>query len=112
MLTQKSVSLRRLGGNRAGEMRFGRLLHNHKVTVPKLIEAVCQGIDERAAGRHVLLIEDTSELNYQAHAARVRSLGTAGNGKDAGMFIHPVLCVDADSTPSRRRAGGLRKPPA
>jgi len=33
MLTQKSVWLRKLGGNRAGEMRFGRLLHNDKVTV-------------------------------------------------------------------------------
>ena len=44
----------------------------------------------------MLLIEDTSELNYQSHAGRTRGLGTVGNGKDAGLFIHPVLCVDAD----------------
>ena len=95
MIERRSVCLRQLGGNRATEVRYGRLLRNERVTVQKLIEGVCQGIAERAAGRHVLLIEDTSELNYQAHAARVRGLGSVGNGKDAGLFIHPVLCVDA-----------------
>lgn len=96
MVKQQSVCLRQLGGARAGEVRYGRLLRNEKVTVQKLIEGVCEGIGQRAADRHVLLIEDTSELNYQAHAGRVRGLGVAGNGKDAGMFIHPVLCVDAE----------------
>jgi hypothetical protein len=96
MVRQQSVCLRQLGGNRAGQVRYGRLLHNERVTVQKLIDGVCAGIGERTAGRHVLLIEDTSELNYQSHAGRVQGLGTAGNGKDAGMFIHPVLCVDAD----------------
>ena len=80
MIERRSVCLRQLGGNRATEVRYGRLLRNERVTVQKLIEGVCQGIAERAAGRHVLLIEDTSELNYQAHAARVRGLGSVGNG--------------------------------
>jgi hypothetical protein len=95
MVKQQSVCLRQLGGHRAGEMRYGRLLRNERVSVQKLIEGVCDGIGERAAARHVLLVQDTSELNYQAHAGRVHGLGRAGNGSDAGMFIHPVLCVDA-----------------
>ena len=96
MVKHQSVCLRQLGGARAGEVRYGRLLRNEKVTVQKLIEGVCEGIGQRWADRHVLLIEDTSELNYQSHAGRTRGLGTVGNGKDAGLFIHPVLCVDAD----------------
>jgi len=80
MLVHQSVCLRKLGSGRAGEMRYGRLLRNEKVTLDKLIEGVCEGIGERSAGRHVLLIEDTSELNYQAHAKRVSGLGTVGNG--------------------------------
>jgi hypothetical protein len=95
MLRQQSVCLRKLGCGRAGEMRYGRLLRNEKVTVDKLLDGVCEGIGQRAQGRHVLLIEDTSELNYQAHARRVSGLGTVGNGVDTGMFIHPVLAVDA-----------------
>ena len=45
----------------------------------------------------VLALQDTSELNYQAHAGRTRGLGTVGNGRDAGLFVHPVLAVEADS---------------
>ena len=95
MVGQQSVCLRKLAGQRSTEVRFGRFLHNPRVTVDKLIDGVCQGIGERSAERHVLLIEDTSEINYQAHARRVHGLGTVGNGVDAGLFIHPVLAVDA-----------------
>lgn len=96
MVAQQSVCLRRLGTGRAGEMRFGRFLRNGRVTLAKLIEGVCAGVEARSAGRHVLAIEDTSELNYQAHAGRVAGLGCVGNGRDKGLFVHPVLAVDAD----------------
>jgi hypothetical protein len=43
----------------------------------------------------VLAIQDTTELNHQAHAGRVRGLGTVGNGRDVGLFLHPLLAVDA-----------------
>jgi Transposase DDE domain len=97
MVEHQSVCIRQLGQHRAGEVRFGRFLANPKTSVNKLIAATCQGINERCADAHVLLIQDTSEINYQAHAARVRGLGTVGNGKDKGLFIHPVLSVDAHS---------------
>jgi hypothetical protein len=42
-----------------------------------------------------LAIQDTSEINYQAHVNRVSGLGTVGNGKDVGFFIHPMLILDA-----------------
>lgn len=46
-------------------------------------------------GRHVALIEDTSEINYQSKAGRKKGLGTVGNGTDVGLFVHPALAVDA-----------------
>jgi hypothetical protein len=45
----------------------------------------------------VLAIQDTSELNYEAQRGRKRGLGTVGNGSDVGLFMHPVLAVDAAS---------------
>lgn len=96
MVQKQTVCLRRLGGDRAGEMRFGRFIHNPRVSVAGLVAGVCQEVGARARGRHVLAIEDSSELNYQAHAGRVRALGTVGNGVDAGLFLHPVLVVDAE----------------
>ena len=94
MVSQQCVSLRRLGGDRAGEVRFGRFVGNEGVTRGELVEGVCAGVSGRVAGLHVLAIEDTTELNYQAHAGRQK--GVVGNGKDQGFFLHPLLAADAD----------------
>ena len=95
MLSQQTVCLRQLAGNRAREVQFSRWLANDKVTSGELIGSACARTGEVAAGRHVLAIQDTTELNHQAHAERVHGLGTVGNGSDVGMFLHPLLAVDA-----------------
>lgn len=98
MLEKQTVCLRQLGGNRAGEMRLGRWLSNEHVTHDELIENITSKNSELIAGRHILAIQDTTEINYQAHAARITGgLGTVGNGNDLGFFMHPMLLVDADS---------------
>ena len=66
------------------------------MTTKELIDGACAGIGLRSSGRHVLVIQDTSEINLQRHADRVSGLGTVGNGTDLGFFIHPLLTVDAD----------------
>lgn len=95
MVSRQTVCLRQLAGNRAREVQFGRWLANDKVTSDELIANACARTGEVAAGRHVLAIQDTTELNHQAHAGRVSGLGTVGNGSDVGMFLHPLLVVDA-----------------
>lgn len=95
MVSRQTVCLRQLAGNRAREVQFGRWLANDKVTSDELIAHACARTGEVAAGRHVLAIQDTTELNHQAHAGRVSGLGTVGNGSDVGMFLHPLLAVDA-----------------
>ena len=95
MVSQQTVCLRQLAGNRAREVQFGRWLSNHNVTPDALIKPACARTGAAAVGRHVLAIQDTTELNYQAHAGRVRGLGTVGNGHDLGLFLHPLLVVDA-----------------
>ena len=77
-------------------MRFGRFLANSRVSTEELIDGACAGTGARCAGRHVLAIEDSSEVNLQRHAGRVSGLGTVGNGTDLGLFVHPLLAVDAD----------------
>ena len=66
------------------------------MTAKELIDGACAGIGQRSSGRHVLAIQDTSEINLQRHADRVSGLGTVGNGTDRGFFVHPLLTVDAD----------------
>lgn len=98
MVAEQSVCLRQLAGARAGEVRFGRFLANDRVSTQALVQAACAGVSQRSAARHVLMIQDTSEINYQANAARVSGLGKVGNGSDLGFFLHPVLVVDAQES--------------
>jgi len=93
----KTVCLRRLGGNRATEVKFGRWLRNKKVKITELIEQSLQKTASLTEGMHVLAIQDTTELNYQAHAQRTNGLGTVGNGTDKGLFLHPMLTLNADT---------------
>lgn len=95
MVAQQTVCLRQLAGSRSREVQFGRWLANDKVTSDELIATACARTGQVAAGRHVLAIQDTTELNHQAHAGRVSGLGTVGNGRDVGLFLHPLLVVDA-----------------
>jgi|GEM_PF-2330726 len=43
---------------------------------------------------HVLLIEDTSELNFAWRSKEIDGLGPTGNGIDQGFFIHPAVIVN------------------
>jgi hypothetical protein len=70
---------------------------NERVTVGKIVLRQRARVAEVTAGRHVLAIQDTSEINYEAKRARKRGLGTVGNGSDVGLFVHPVLAVAAET---------------
>src|SRR4029077_5222149 len=70
---------------------------NDRVTVEKMVIRARTRVGEIAAGRHVLAIQDTSEINYEAKRGRKRGLGKVGNGSDVGLFVHPVLTVDAET---------------
>jgi hypothetical protein len=92
---RQTVRLRKLGDSRAEKVKFRRFLMNDRVTVGKIVARLRARVAAAAAGRHVLAIQDTSEINYEAKRARKRGLGKVGNGSDVGLFVHPVLTVDA-----------------
>jgi hypothetical protein len=94
---RQTVCLRKLGDNRAEKVKFRRFLMNERVTVGKMVARLRARMAEVSAGRHVLAIQDTSEINYEAKRARKRGLGTVGNGSDIGLFVHPLLTVDAET---------------
>jgi hypothetical protein len=77
----KGISARLLGGDRAGEVRIGRLLHNPKVTTGEMVSTALAQTCTQVAGRHVLAIQDTSALRVDE--------------KGIGLSFHPVLAVEA-----------------
>jgi hypothetical protein len=94
---RQTVCIRKLADDRSEQVKLRRLLANEAVTVEEMVAHRGAIVSAAAAGRHVLAIQDTSEINYQAQSGRKRRLGTVGNGTDAGLFVHPVLAVDAQS---------------
>lgn len=77
------VSVRRLGGDRAGEMRITRFLHNPKVTTREMLSQAQARTAAQVAGRHVLAIQDSSALRVDE--------------KGVGLSFHPVIAVDANA---------------
>lgn len=61
-----------------------------------MIAQAARATGERAAGRHVLAIQDTTVLDFSSHAARKRGFGAAGHGAGAGLYLHPLVVVDAE----------------
>jgi hypothetical protein len=92
-----TINLRAAANGRADWVGFSRWLNNPNVTASEMALHSAEALSERVAGLHALAIQDTTELNYARHAGRVRGLGASGNGVDPGLFVHPVLALDADS---------------
>lgn len=96
MQKQQTMCLHALAGNRNEALRFGAFLDNGSVTRHEMLAHAARLTRQRAAGRHVLAISDTSEINFATHTGRKRGFGTVGNGRDIGVFVHPIIAVDAE----------------
>jgi hypothetical protein len=106
MVSRKTVCLRRLGGNRRGELQAGRFFANPKVTSAKIIEGWSDLTGAAVAGRHVLAVQDTTEVKFPTTAQRRRGLGAVKKGNTYGVLAHVMIAVDADSHACLGLVGG------
>jgi len=106
MVTLKTVCLRRLGGDRKGEERAGRFFANAKVTAAKIIAGWSALTGAACAGRHVLAIDDTSEVKFPTTRQRRRGLGPVKKGNAHGVLVHAMIAVDAMSGACLGLVGG------
>ncbi len=88
-----SPIVRKLGAERACTVGFGRFLGNVAVTPEEVFAASGAALGERVAGRHVLAIQDTTHLSFPRR--RGGTLGPGGSGAVPGLFVHPLLALDA-----------------
>jgi hypothetical protein len=88
--------VRRLAGNRAREIQFTRFLRNPGVTAAEMAAHAGERTATRAAGRDVVVIQDTSELALGGRRAKASGYGPVGKGGALrGLLLHAVLAVDA-----------------
>jgi hypothetical protein len=76
----RRLRIRRLGGDRAGEIRLTRLLRNPAVTTEAMVAEAASRTAGRCAALHVLVLQDTTVVRSE------------GGG---GLYLHPSLAVDA-----------------
>ena len=74
--------MRRLGGDRAGEIRFTRFLRNPSVSLAEMIGLAFARTQAACAGRDILAIQDTTVTR------------SSGGGGD---YLHAMIAVDAGS---------------
>jgi hypothetical protein len=107
MLCARSVCLRRMAGGTWDQvMRFWRFLGNERVTVEKLIEGWSAQTREAVRGRHVLAIQDSSDIKFSTTPEDRRGLGKVGKGNIFGVILHAMMAVDADTGACLGLAGG------
>src|SRR5271155_5202071 len=76
MVRAGNTCLRRVvDGKRRSEVQFNRFLANPKVTVERLVAGWSAATSAAIADRHVLAIQDTSEINFRTTRTRTRGLG-------------------------------------
>ena len=93
LATETGASLPRQLHDGAGLQATYRFLHSGQVSYEDLIrphvEATRQDCREQ---KEVLLIQDTTEVDYQQHP-KTRGLGPIGNGSHHGFLLQTVLAV-------------------
>ena len=61
------------------------------------MEAHYNYLSQKASGKDLLCIQDTTEYNYHHHSGLIEpgELGTISNGTSIGLRVHPMLVMDA-----------------
>jgi hypothetical protein len=85
-----------LAEDRNEALIFGRFLDHDAVSHAEMLTTTGGYTGQRAIGRHVLAIQDTTEFNFPGHTASKRGFGRSGNDRDPGLFLHPTIAVDAE----------------
>jgi hypothetical protein len=96
LVARPGSCIRRLAGTRAREIQFTRFLRNGSVTATEMAAHAAERTAARAAGRDVVVIQDTSELALGGRRAKANGYGPVGKGGALrGLLLHAVLAVDA-----------------
>jgi hypothetical protein len=89
-----SLILRKVGGDRAGEIAAHRFLDSPQVRAGEIIETLAQRTAAVCRGRRVIVAQDTTEINFSGRARARRGLGPGGDGATPGFFLHAAVAVD------------------
>lgn len=85
--------------NEAEQKSFYRFLDNERTSEEHLISEVTGRCSQNVKGRHVLCIQDTSNIGLSNHRNRLSKksgVGLVGNKIGLGFLLHASLVIDAE----------------
>src|SRR4029450_1555889 len=91
-----SLVLRKVGGDRAGELSAHRFLGAAHVTPEEVLDTVGRRTAMACTGRRSVAAQHTTEINFKGRDLRRKGLGPAGDGETPGFFCHAMVAIDAD----------------
>ena len=98
MLSEKTAILHQSSKNRCDYVGNCRFFNNATVTNQQLSKPLIEQTAKAAFGKSVVVIEDTTEVNYEGHknylSLKDGELGPIGRDKEIGFFMHPSIVVD------------------
>lgn len=96
VINRLSLAIRKISEGRSEEVRFGRLLRHSELCLSNMIQMGVEFSLSDTTDRHVLLVQDTSELSFGMYPFQ-SGFSEVGNGAELGFFVHPVIALDAKS---------------
>ena len=93
--SKQTLCLHRLAETRNQTIQFHNFLANPAVSSHEMLVAAGRKTNQGAAGRHILAIMDTTDVLFPTQEANKRGFGMGSDGTHPGLFLHPVLAVDA-----------------
>jgi len=101
MMEHHTVVIHRLGTNESEQRRFYRILQNERVEIDNIKESIyADCIRQVEPGHHYLLLEDTTQLNFDRNRENIHNqeyVGLIGNNRSLGCYLHPTMVVDSMS---------------
>lgn len=97
IVERQSVVIRKVGGDRGGELSAHRVLSSAEVTPEETLSCLSRHTARAVSGRRVLAVQDTTEVSFAGRLSR--GLGPAGQAQAPvpGFFIHAMVAVDAEA---------------
>ncbi len=95
--SKRTLCIHRLADSRNQALRFNNFLSNSAVGTGEMPVTAGRIVNQRATGRHVLAIMDTTDVLIPTQEANKRGFGPGSVGEHPGVFLHPVPGVDAAS---------------
>jgi hypothetical protein len=94
-----SSSIRKISKTPAEQKAYYRFLNNDRIEEEQLINEASLRMSKLAKGRHLLCVQDTSEINLSEHKGRLKlhsGLGRSDKSDTSHCFkLHPGLVLDA-----------------